>query len=237
MPIEALLFDIDGTLVDSNPAHVEAWTRAFARHGYQVGPDRIRPEIGKGGDHLVPDILGEAADARDGDSLREMESEVFRRLARERGLRAFPGARAILEEVHRRGMRVALATSSGPDQLDALFEAVGEDFRELADVTTTKEDVAESKPSKDVVAAALERLALPPERCALVGDTRWDVAAARRAGVPTLALRCGGSPDDVLLREGAVGIWDDPAALLAALDEALRLAEPAAGAAEVRTRG
>ena len=225
MSLAAMLFDIDGTLVDSNPAHVEAWTIAFARHGYRIPAERIWPEIGKGGDHLVPDVLGDEADARDGESLRRTESEEFQRIAGERGLRPFPGARALLEEVRRRGLRVALATSSGPDQLDALFAAAGVDFRELAEVTTTKEDVAESKPSKDVVVAALRRLALPAARCAMVGDTPYDVTAAGRAGVVTLALRSGRSPDEVLREAGALGIWDDTGALLADLDRALRLVD------------
>jgi membrane protein len=224
MNLDALLFDIDGTLVDSNPAHVEAWTIAFARRGHRIEPDRIWPEIGKGGDHLVPDILGERVDARDGDSLRSAESEEFQRIARERGLRPFRGARELLVEARRRGLRVALATSSGPDQLDALFAAVGEDFRDLADVTTTKEDVAESKPSGDVVAAAVRRLGVPADRCAMIGDTPYDAIAAGRAGVVTLAVRTGGFPDEALVDAGALGVWDDVAALLADLDAALRLA-------------
>src|SRR5438067_1501539 len=131
--LTALLFDLDGTLADTNALHVESWVRAFARHGYRIDAERIAPEIGKGGDNLVPSILGEAAARRDGKALRDASAEEYPRIVRERGVRLFDGALPLLDELRRRGLRTALATSSGADHLDATFAAAGVDLREHVD--------------------------------------------------------------------------------------------------------
>ena len=112
MALGAMIFDIDGTLIDSNPAHVEAWVQAFGRFGYKVAADRVSVEIGKGGDKLVPSILGASADRKDGDGLRDAQKEEFLALARRTRLPVFPDARELLAELERRGLRTALATSS-----------------------------------------------------------------------------------------------------------------------------
>src|SRR3954470_7149732 len=106
MSLDALIFDIDGTLVDSNPAHVEAWRIAFQRHGYKIATDRIEVEIGKGGDQLVPSILGRETDSRDGDALREAQPEEFAKIATASGLKPFPCAMELLNAVRQRGLQV-----------------------------------------------------------------------------------------------------------------------------------
>ncbi|MGZ8413461.1 MAG: HAD-IA family hydrolase [Gemmatirosa sp.] len=225
--LTALLFDLDGTLVDSNGHHTESWVRAFARCGYRVEADRIGPEIGKGGDHLVPDILGPSAEARDGERLREAVGEEYTRLTKERPLRTFDQVVPLLQELRRRGVRTALATSSAEEHLEATFASAGIDLREHVDVVVHKGDVERSKPAPDVVAVAVRKLGCSPAECAIVGDTPHDSVAARRAGVVTLGVLCGGLNDErALVAAGARRVWRDPAHLLAELDEVLRVASP-----------
>ena len=226
MALDAIIFDIDGTLVDSNGAHVEAWERAFAAHGYRIAADRISTEIGKGGDKLVPAILGDAAEERDGARLRKSQQEEFLDIAGSRPLRPFEGTEALFAELRRRGIRTVLATSSNRDHLKGLGKSAGLDFAGLADDLVTADDADESKPAPDLVVAATRKLALSPAQCAMVGDTPYDAEACRLAGVACLGVRSGGNDDATLLGAGCRAIWDDVAAILADLDGALDRASP-----------
>lgn len=232
--LDALIFDLDGTLVDTNDAHVESWVRALDRHGYRAFPDRLRPEMGKGGDNLFPDLFGADAEARDGEAVRKTVGEEFVRIVgRERRIRAFDDALALLDAVRARGLRTALATSSAPEHLEATLASAGlgtpdgGPLRDRFDAVVTKGDVEASKPAPDVVLAAVAKLGLSPAQCALVGDTPHDAESAKRAGVVTLGVLAGGMNDErTLLRAGARAVWRDPAHLLADLDAALRIASP-----------
>jgi HAD superfamily hydrolase (TIGR01509 family) len=231
MPLDALIFDLDGTLLDTNASHVDAWVHGLSEQGYRVGHDRVGPEIGKGGDQLLPTLLGEAAAERDGDAVRESVSREFRRLAKERRFQVFDRAEELLRTLRSRGLRLALATSAAQDDLETMMESAGTDLRELFDAVVTKSDVESSKPNPDVVLAAARKLALSPAQCAMVGDTPFDATAARRAGVVTLGVRTSGLADPDTLEQrlrtaGARRVWRDTAQLLEELDEALRVASP-----------
>ena len=226
MAVDALIFDLDGTLLDTNRLHVRAWVSAFAGEGIPIGPDRIAVEIGKGGDLLVPAVLGPAADAEAGDRLRKREKREYARIAETEGIPLFDGAEALVREVRRRGLKTALATSSDVEQLDAAFAAAGTDLRELVDVVLTADDAAASKPAPDIVLAAVEKLGMSPAQCAMIGDTTYDAEACHVAGVVCLALLCGGTGGLALRAAGARAVWRDPAHLLAELDDALRIASP-----------
>ncbi len=230
--MKGMIFDIDGTLVHTNPAHVEAWRRAFKRFGYDVPTERIVVEIGKGGDKLVPSILGEEAEKRRGDALRRAQKEEFLAIARREHFRVFPGVRELFRALKNRGIRTALATSSDDKHLDAALASAGIDLRSMADVVVTKSDAGASKPDPDVVVAAVEKLGLSPAQCAMVGDTVYDAQACQAAGVVIIGVLSGGSSEAALLEAGARAVFRDVAHLLVELDRALEIVSLATTASE-----
>jgi HAD superfamily hydrolase (TIGR01509 family) len=226
MALDGFIFDLDGVLIDSNAAHLEAWSRALERYDYRVEPDRIFVEIGKGGDKLVANVLGDKAESRRGHDLRAAQGEAFAQIAEERGLPVAPGARELIEALRRRGLRLALATSSGSEQVAVVERASGVAWRQLMDQVVTASDVQETKPAPDLVRAAVDRLGLTAAQCAMIGDTPWDARSAAHAGVVLLAVTRGGNDPKVLRRHGARSVYRDPAQLLERLDQALEEASP-----------
>ena len=226
MALDGIILDLDGTLIDSNGANVLAWRLAFERFGYKVADDRIFSHIGKGGDHFVADVLGEEADAKNGDSLRKAQPEEFAKIARAQGLRVFPGVRELLQTLRSRGLKIALATSGSKTQLATNEECSGLKISEMVDETVNADDIKSSKPSPDLVSAAVKKLKLSPAQCAMIGDTPFDAESAKRAGVVCLGVTCGGHSPETLRTAGAREVWKDPADLYAHLEEALQAASP-----------
>src|SRR5829696_2478383 len=181
MTMRGIIFDVDGTLIDTNPAHVEAWCRAFRRLGFEIPPERIVPEIGKGGDKLVPSILDEVED-RLGEELRKAQKTEFLEIARTQRFRVFPGATEIFNALHGRGVRTALATSSDEKHLAATSASAGIDLTQL-----------------------------PASQCAMVGDTVYDGEACQGAGVAFLGVLTGPAAEQQLLDAGAIAVWRDVA--------------------------
>jgi phosphoglycolate phosphatase-like HAD superfamily hydrolase len=230
MTRQGIIFDVDGTLVDTNPSHVEAWRRAFERFGQHVPVGRIEAEIGKGGDKLVPAILGDDIERRQGEALRKAQKEEFLAIAERERFRIFPGVPSIFSALRERKIRTALATSSDDKHLRATFASAGLDLTKLVDVVATKSAASASKPDPDIIEAAVERLKLQPFECAMVGDTVFDGHACQGAGVVFLGVLSGGTPADELVGAGAIGVWQDIAHLLGELDQALLLAAHAGAA-------
>jgi len=232
MSLRGIIFDIDGTLVDTNPAHVEAWRRAFQRLGHEVPSRRIELEVGKGGDKLVPAILGPQGEEREGEQLRKAQKQEFLAIAAQERFRVFPAVPDIFEALRSRGIETALATSSDDKHLKATLASAGLDLTRLADVVVTKSSADASKPDPDIVEAAVAKLGLQASQCAMVGDTIYDAQACRAAGVVFLGVLSGGTPGRELLEAGAVAVWRDIAQLLSSLDEALEVAAHAGIATE-----
>jgi HAD superfamily hydrolase (TIGR01509 family) len=226
MALDGFIFDLDGVLIDSNQAHLEAWSRALLRCDYRVEPDRIFVEIGKGGDQLVANVLGNEAERRRGDELRAAQGEAFAQLARERGLAVAPGARELIEALRGRGLRLVLATSSRAEQVEVVERASGVAWRKLMDEVVSASDVKATKPAPDLVSAAVDRLGFTPAQCAMIGDTPWDARAAAHAGVVLVAVTRGGNDEKVLRRQGARLVYRDPAEVVARLDQMLEEASP-----------
>jgi membrane protein len=211
MAITAVLFDIDGTLVDSNDHHVLAWEEAFAGIGARFDRQVIHDQIGKGTDMLVPTLLPDL-DEEAQERLGKAHGDAFkaRYLAE---VKPFPGARDLLARTHVAGLRVVLASSASTDELDHYLDLL--DARELVSETTSADDVERTKPAPDIFATALDKIGSPPaDEVIVIGDTPYDVEAAGKCGVAAIAVRSGGFGDDVLTRAGAVAIHDDVAALL-----------------------
>jgi HAD superfamily hydrolase (TIGR01509 family) len=204
-----MLFDVDGTLVDSNGAHARAWTDALVEHGVDTDIDRVRGLIGMGADKLLPALAGISETSDRGKAIVQRKKELFDRVLPE--LRPTRGARALLSYLHQNRIALATATSADDQELGDLLRQAGLD--DLIPTRTSRDDASGSKPDPDIVAAALERVGTPPDRTVLIGDTPYDIAAASRAGLPSIALRCGGHwPDEALA--AAVAIYDDPLAVL-----------------------
>ena len=206
----AIIFDVDGTLVDTNYFHAVAWWRAFQDVGEEVPVYKIHPLIGMGSDQLVHRLIGQESE-----EATERHSHHYEPFKKE--IKAFPKVPELLEEVDRRGARVVLATSSSEEDLARLREAVGAD--EHIDEVVSKGDVEHSKPAPDIFEAALKKLDLDPERTLVVGDTPWDVEAAAKLGVKTVCVLTGGSQAEQLEEAGAIAIYEDVAELLAELDK------------------
>lgn len=214
MALKGVLVDVDGTLVNSNNAHAEAFAQAFGEHGHDVSFERVRPLIGMGGDQVFPQLVPGLSDTQgDGKPIAARRSELF--LSKVPTLKPTNGARALLARFHEAGLVVVAASSAKQEELQALLEVANLD--DLIDAETTSDDAEASKPEPDIIKAALEKAGLQPDEAVLLGDTPFDIESARKAGVRTIALRSGGFPDDQL--KDAIAIYDDPADLLAKFDQ------------------
>jgi phosphoglycolate phosphatase-like HAD superfamily hydrolase len=209
------LLDIDGTLLDSNDAHAASWADVFAEFDYAIPFERVRPLVGMGSDKLVPELTGLDHESSQGNRLVERKKAVFEEEYLPH-LRPTRGARKLLERMIDDGLTLVIATSAGPDEMRALLERAG--VADLVHDATSSGDVEDSKPDPDVVGAALRKGRLRAGEAVMIGDTPYDIQAATKLDVPTIALRCGGWWTDDALR-GATAIYDDPADLLAHYDD------------------
>lgn len=208
-PFKAVLLDVDGTLLNSNDAHARSWVEVLERHGHSCAYSRVRALIGKGGDKLLPELVGIGPGDRAYAQISDERTALF--LARYLpGLSPTRGARSLVERMRADGLVLVVATSAG-DELCALLEQAR--VADLIEVAATSEDAEKSKPDPDIVQAALAKAGVEAHQAIMLGDTPYDIQAARGAGVGTVVLRCGGWWKDADLA-GAIGIYNDPADLL-----------------------
>ena len=208
----AAILDVDGTLVDSNYQHVIAWYRAFRDHDVTPPMWRIHRHIGMGGDQLVAAVAGQALERESGDSIREAEKRLYGELIDE--VSVFEGARELLDELKRRGHDVVLASSGKQEEVEHYVDLL--DARGLADSWTTSGDVERTKPAPDLVAVAMQRAGALS--AVMVGDSTWDIEAAARAELKTLAVLTGGFSEAELLDAGAVAVFESLVDLRLGLD-------------------
>jgi HAD superfamily hydrolase (TIGR01549 family) len=209
----AALLDLDGTLVDSNYQHALAWYRAFRRFDVVLPMWRLHRHIGMGGDQYVAAVSSDEIEKRSGDDLRDAHDEEFQKLRDE--CAPLEGAHDLLVELKRRAHAVVLASSSNEDDLDHFLGVL--DAKTLVDGYTTADDVAKTKPHPDVVHAALEKAGTNDG--VMIGDSRWDVEAAAKAGLETICLITGGWSEQELRDHGAVAVYDSVPDLIAGLDD------------------
>lgn len=214
-PLRAVLFDVDGTLVDSNYLHVEAWHHAFERLDVPADAWRIHRAIGQDSARLITAVAGERDEAWV-ERAKRLHSDYYRDLAPR--LRPFDGSREVLAALAGRGIRVVLATSAPRDELELLLEAL--DAGGAIHATTSADDVETAKPDPAIIGVALERAGAEPSDAVFVGDSTWDMIAAGHAGVrAAYGLRSGGISSMELADAGARAVFDDPGDLLTNLDE------------------
>ena len=214
MTVTAALLDVDGTLVDSNDAHAHAWVKAFAEAGVRVEFARVRRSIGMGGDKLMPEVSGLTEDSPEGERIAIRRREIFTSEYLP-SVKPFRDADTLVAGLRGRGLTVVAASSAKKDELKRLLAIAG--AASLLDGATSSDDAEESKPDPDIVQAALGRAKVPAAEAIMIGDTPYDIEAAARAGVRTVAFRCGGWGDAGL--RGAIEVYDGPWDLLARLDQ------------------
>lgn len=210
--VKAVIFDIDGTLIDSVDLHAEGWREALRHFGHDLPFDRIRAQIGKGGDLLMADLLPEEEVRRRGKEIEGYRLELFNReyLAR---VERFPMVRELFERIEAEGKRIALASSAKKEELERYKRIAG--IEDLLDAETSSDDAERSKPHPDIFEAALGRLeGIRAADAIVVGDTPYDAQAAGKAGLRTIGLLCGGWPEPELRAAGCMAIYRDPADLL-----------------------
>jgi len=209
MSIRGVILDVDGTLVDSNDAHARAWVAAMAEHGVRIPFGVVRRMIGMGGDKLLPEASGIREETPKGKAITKRRKEIFLQQFLP-GLFPTRGAEELLREFKKRGQKMVIATSATAEELDPLLRICRAD--QVVEAKTSSDDAERSKPDPDIVSAALKQIGLPKDQTVMIGDTPYDIEAARRAGVNIIALRCGGWTDHDL--HGAVAIYDHPSHLL-----------------------
>jgi len=212
MPPAAIL-DIDGTLVDTNYHHAIAWYRAFRQHGIVLPIWRIHRHIGMGGDQLVESLTSAEVDDSIGDDIRSAEKALYMALIDE--VEPVSEAREFVADLKHRGHTVVLASSAKADEVEHYLDLL--DARGLADAWTTSADVESTKPAPDLVRAALEKAS--SDDAVMVGDTTWDIEAAKRADVPTVAVITGGFSRAELEEAGAVAVFESVAELRSGLGD------------------
>jgi len=210
---DTAIFDVDGTLVDTNYQHALAWYRAFRRFGITRPLWRIHRGIGMGGDTFVPEIGGPEVEEAHGDALREAWTEEFGQLIGE--VQPFEGVRELLEDVKDRGFRLVLASSGKTQQVEAFLDLIG--GRSLADAWTTSDDAEHSKPEPDIVQTAMAKV--EGASGVMVGDSVYDALAAAKLSIPTIAVRTGGFSPEELQDAGAISVFESLAELRENLDD------------------
>lgn len=212
--LQGLIFDVDGTLVDSNDLHAKAWQEAFEHFGKRLDYDLVRSQIGKGGDLLVPDLLNAREMREFGEELREWRKQHFMDNYLEK-VAPFPGASEALHQLAEMGFKIALASSAEEKEVEHHTTTLG--IKQILDASTSKSDASMSKPSPEIFEAAAEKIGAKPERCIVVGDTPYDILAAHRCALPIVAVRSGKFPDETLAK--AEFLFADVRELVERIDE------------------
>lgn len=212
---QAVLFDMDGTLVNSNELHASAWAEVLERFGHEISAEQVWPLIGKGGDKLLPELTGIEAESEEGKRISEARTKIFIEHYAPR-IKAFPKVRELLQCLQSQGKKIVIATSASKEELQAILHSAGlEDcFPEM----TSADDADNSKPDPDIIQAALKKVGEPAERAVMIGDTPYDIEASLRAGVSIIAFRSGGWSDEDF--DGATAICQGAEELLTELTKA-----------------
>jgi HAD superfamily hydrolase (TIGR01549 family) len=212
-----LIFDVDGTLIDSVKAQAASWQKAFSEFGFDFPFDRIRQQIGKGSDELLKEFLKPEEIKRNGEKISNRRAEIFKTEHMET-VRPFPGVRELFERIHRDGHRIVLGSSATRGELDKYMKLLG--IEGLSDGQTSGDDADKSKPHPDIFQAALGKIeGARPEEAMVIGDTPYDAIAAKRGGMHPVGVLCGGFSEQQLREAGCIAVFADVSAMLERYDE------------------
>jgi HAD superfamily hydrolase (TIGR01509 family) len=226
--IEAVIFDVDGTLVDTVDMHAEAWQRAFKEFGKELEFQTVREQIGKGGDQLMPEFLTKEEITDFSEKLEKRRTEIFDNEYLPK-TKPFPKVRELVERIKKDGIKIVLASSATDEEVKFFKKVMN--IADLLEAETTSDDAEESKPEPDIFEAALKKIGNPDaSKCIVVGDTPYDAIAAGKINLRTIGVLSGGFPEQSLTDAGCVKIYQDPADLLARYDESV-IAEKASKSA------
>jgi HAD superfamily hydrolase (TIGR01549 family) len=210
--VKAVIFDIDGTLVDTVDMHAKAWQRAFSEFGKDIDFHAVRDQIGKGGDQLLPVFFSEKELAEFGEEMEKRRGQIYKQEYMPT-VKPFPKVRELFERIARDGKRLALASSAPEEELE--FYKKVTNISDLIEEATSADDAEESKPEPDIFEAALAKLGdVDAADCVVVGDTPYDAIAATRAGIPTVGVLSGGFSNESLVKAGCMEIYQDVAEIL-----------------------
>jgi HAD superfamily hydrolase (TIGR01509 family) len=215
------IFDIDGTLIDSNEQHALAWFHSFRIFDKQISLKQIRSQMGKGGDQLLPEFLTRKEVEQIGEKISELHLAIFkaRYLAQ---IKAFAGVAKLFREIRKRGGTIALASSSKQEEVETFVKIAK--IENLADQVTSSDDAQSSKPQPDILHAAMRKLRNPNKnKTIMIGDSPFDALAARKAGIKMIGLECGGFSGTVLRRNGCAAVYENPMHLLREIEGVFRL--------------
>jgi HAD superfamily hydrolase (TIGR01549 family) len=218
MKLSAVIFDVDGTLVDSNDLHARAWQEAFRKFGKEIPFSAIRGQIGKGGDQLMPEFLSQDELERLGEDLEEYRSELFKEKYLDQ-VQPFPRVRDLFEHLKSNGLLIALASSAKEEEVQRHQETLG--ITGIVDHATSADDASASKPEPHIFNAAAAGLGISASEAVVVGDTPWDVIAARKAKMEIICLLSGGFDEQQLRSAGAAEIYQDVTDLLEKIENSI----------------
>ena len=214
--IKAVIFDVDGTIIDSNDFHAQAWQKAFAEKGFDFSFEKIRSQIGKGADTLLPEFLSSEEIKKYGDEIAERRGEIFKEEYLDE-VKPFPRVRELFERIKTDGKKIALASSSKKDEVKEYKKIARIEY--LVEEETSTDDAQESKPEPDIFQAALKMLGKPKtSEVIVIGDTPYDAEAATKANLKTIGVLCGGFKKEDLEKAGCVEIYNDLAELLSSYE-------------------
>ncbi|BAU63463.1 HAD family hydrolase [Stanieria sp. NIES-3757] len=215
--IKAVIFDLDGTLVDSVDLHAQAWVKAFQNYGYEFSFEKLRQQIGKGGSYIIKDLLPQAEDEKLCSAISDYRKEYYQKNLLKQ-VRPFPKVKELFEKIKADGMKIVLASSARTKTIAHYKQLL--EIEDLIDGATSTDDVEKSKPEPDIFLAALDKVnGVTTSEAMVIGDSPYDVEAANKASLPTICFLCGGFPKETLIEAGCIAIYQDAADLLANYDQ------------------
>jgi HAD superfamily hydrolase (TIGR01549 family) len=213
MMIKAIIFDLDGTLVDSVKYHAEAWVKAFKEYGYDFSPETLSKQIGKGSEFIVGELLSSEEAEKLHSDIAEYRKQYYQDNLLEK-VQPFPKVKELFEKIEGDGIKIVLASSARKDTIEHYKKLL--DIEDLIDGATSTDDVEQSKPEPDIFTSALAKLDnIEPEEVIVVGDSPYDAIAAKKVNLTTIGLLGGGFSAETLTDAGCAAIYQDPADLLA----------------------